>query len=553
MFAVNSHRFFSPDGAKKIHLALGLLALLVLWWGWLQFWFLTDDAYITFRYISNRQLGFGYVWNAPPFRPVEGYSNFLWMVLLDAVWTWFRVDPPNSANVLSLVFSGLSTWRVWRWAGQLNSGNESPLERALRVLFTLVLLLSNRTFLAWSSSGLETALFGCLQLLWFETLWKKPTDGGGWLCLWASLSALTRPDGLLAWASSIFLFVLPGQGYRSWKSKAFSITALMLVPLHFVFRYATYREWLPNTYYAKHVGAWPEAGIRYLGSFVLEYGYWVLIVLALGWVVQQLRQRFSVSRELFGKALAVGTMVAHTGYYVVRVGGDHFEYRVLAQTVPLLALVWAWLVFASVRRPAARIGWVVLSLWASLPIPWVHYAMSQERTTRENSAPLKLAVAPALHGAMGPIAGWFDALQSELIDHSVGLRHQEHKIFGETQRRFFSVRRPVEPGTAGIPVMSWGTVGVPGWVLPNVAFIDLFGLNDYVIARNPVAPNAFRVMAHDRRAPPGYADCFRPNAGVVANSGLPYANARETPLTADEVRACERTWAEKIGLKPPPD
>ena len=54
--------------------------------GWQLFWFLTDDAFIAFRYVSNSQFGRGYVWNPPPFLPVEGYTSFLWVALLDGVW-----------------------------------------------------------------------------------------------------------------------------------------------------------------------------------------------------------------------------------------------------------------------------------------------------------------------------------------------------------------------------------------------------------------------------------------------------------------------------------
>ncbi len=47
----------------------------------LKFWWVTDDAYISFRYARNLALGEGLrfnVWEQPP---VEGYSNFLWFVL----------------------------------------------------------------------------------------------------------------------------------------------------------------------------------------------------------------------------------------------------------------------------------------------------------------------------------------------------------------------------------------------------------------------------------------------------------------------------------------
>ena len=61
---------------ERLGLALtGAAALVLLYLGWKLFWFLTDDAYIAFRYVSNAHLGHGYVWNPPPFRPVEGYTS----------------------------------------------------------------------------------------------------------------------------------------------------------------------------------------------------------------------------------------------------------------------------------------------------------------------------------------------------------------------------------------------------------------------------------------------------------------------------------------------
>src|ERR1700730_4808380 len=96
---------------RNRRIALILLTLVTLgsvYFGWRLFWFLTDDAFIAFRYVSNSRLGFGYVWNAPPFRPVEGYTSFLWVVLLDVVWRLTSVEPPDSANYLSLIFTCLT-------------------------------------------------------------------------------------------------------------------------------------------------------------------------------------------------------------------------------------------------------------------------------------------------------------------------------------------------------------------------------------------------------------------------------------------------------------
>src|SRR5262245_34549479 len=46
-----------------------------------RFWFVTDDAYISFRYARNLAHGFGLRYNVTENPPVEGYSNFLWTLL----------------------------------------------------------------------------------------------------------------------------------------------------------------------------------------------------------------------------------------------------------------------------------------------------------------------------------------------------------------------------------------------------------------------------------------------------------------------------------------
>jgi arabinofuranosyltransferase len=65
--------------ARSLLLASAAVGLVV---GRKTFYFLTDDAYIIFRYVSNSVEEYGLVWNPPPFRPVEGYTSFLWAVVL---------------------------------------------------------------------------------------------------------------------------------------------------------------------------------------------------------------------------------------------------------------------------------------------------------------------------------------------------------------------------------------------------------------------------------------------------------------------------------------
>jgi hypothetical protein len=101
-----------------------------------------------------------------------------------------------------------------------------------------------------------------------------------------------------------------------------------------------------------------------------------------------------------------------------------------------------------------------------------------------------------------------------------------------------------------LAVIALTTVGVPGWTMPNVAILDVFGLNDAVIARNPVAAERFRLMAHDRSAPPGYIECFRPNVEMQPN-GTPLIRARAVPLTSADVQACEGDFFALVTQRPP--
>ncbi len=102
--------------------------------------------------------------------------------------------------------------------------------------------------------------------------------------------------------------------------------------------------------------------------------------------------------------------------------------------------------------------------------------------------------------------------------------------------------------TAVRPVIVLRTVGVPGWLMPDVAILDLYGLNDYVVARNPVpASRKKRMMAHERISPPGYLMCYRPNLRLrgklpdlhMGGSSIQIA-VRRNPLTDDVIRACDR-------------
>jgi arabinofuranosyltransferase len=204
----------SRTGLNGINLESAVLALIVvvalcgLYLGWKLFWYLTDDAFIAFRYVSNSILGYGYVWNPPPFKPVEGYTSFLWVLVLDVVWRIFGVMPPDSANWISLGFSyltlALSMIMFYRF-------DWNPMLKKFRIWFLILFLgavLANRTFLAWTSSGLETAMFNFFLIYWVYSSYCLNPASRNWMwgvSVSTSLVYLTRPDGLLFSAATLLM------------------------------------------------------------------------------------------------------------------------------------------------------------------------------------------------------------------------------------------------------------------------------------------------------------------------------------------------------------
>ncbi len=529
--------------------AVGLVALAALVVGWWTFWFLCDDAFIAFRYVANRQAGFGYTWNPPPFLPVEGYTSWLWVVLLDAVWTLTEVEPPRSANALSLGLSVVSLALTALLALRLLP---DAFARYRLVFLALVLggTVSNRTFLAWTSSGLETALFTAAVLTWVAIgLLAQPSRAVATAWVAAAVAvALTRPDGLLFVALTALWVVGWAARRRSWAG----LTALAPVGLtlgHLLWRRLTYGAWLPNTYYAKAVAPWPEAGLRYLASFALEYALWVWAAVALAAAVAAVARR-QLRAEVGPAVVVVLTVAAHAGYYTLVIGGDHFEYRVYHHLVPLALVSMPWLLGRIAGWPRAGAGLMGAMLALGLVLPWTHWSLTHDRLTREETRTMRVKVAPHLPAALRPYAAEWDDLQRWLIGRWIGSRHQEHKVFLLDQLERYPTR------AAGLaldvrdrPTFTRGGVGVPGWTLPGVAILDIYGLNDFVVARTPKPPDKRRRMAHDRRPPEGYFECARWGAVSCASAR---ARARSPTRTSAPARRATAPSSGRTALRPDP-
>ncbi|MCB9886135.1 MAG: hypothetical protein H6838_11625 [Planctomycetes bacterium] len=460
-----------------------------------QTWFFCDDAFITFRYCGNAYDGRGFVWNPAPFAPVEGYTSFLWMWLLYAIWVVTGLAPPQTAIPITCACGVAVLWLVARALQRLSLPASMAPWRAWLQAAVLLGIAGNHNFATWLSSGLETMVFALWAVAWtLRATATGGTRGSGlmWLALWASLALLTRPDGGLMVLGTL---VIAGHaaitGQRSWRTAALSVWPLLLPVAHLLWRRAYYGEWLPNTYYAKVTAAWPESGLRYLACFALEQGLWLWLPLAAVWCVAGACRRGAL-RSLLGERwpalVAVGAWLGYTGYYTLVVGGDHFAYRIFTHFVPLLFLA-ALAMLAALRAPAWLAGAVLVTFGVVGDAPgwWL------ERQLQGHEAEGFVRVVGRAPSLLRPVSAIYDRNQAWLLLHSVGHRRALHAVSCARAREDLPDRAAGQivgstPGTR----LVWraDAVGVVGWALPDVAILDGHGLNDWVIARTRKPPAA---------------------------------------------------------------
>lgn len=348
-----------PSLLVAVAIAVALLVHLRQW----AFW--CDDAFISFRYARNLGQHGELVYNLAPYQRVEGYTNFLWVLVL-GLFDALGVSPERVAPILTALSSLAGLLLVALIGAQLRRrfGPTSKTKPAsafeLCDLLAPALLVTVPEFVVWASSGLETSFALALGLLavW---LWL---DGRIELAAVATAATgLTRPDGML-WIAGFGLGWLavvalerrgvggPGVKTIPWRRVAIA-SVLFVLPLAaaLVFRRSYYGEWLPNTWAVKHHGAALRDvyGVGYLEFWAVNLG---LVALA------------PLSLLLRPRHLPLLLPILVQIVWAWSIGGDFMAYgRFLLPATTLLALLLG-LALAEFRvaRPWTKHAWVVLAV-----------------------------------------------------------------------------------------------------------------------------------------------------------------------------------------------
>jgi hypothetical protein len=440
---------------------------------------LLDDAYITFRYVENFLDGHGLVWNIG--ERVEGYTNFLWAILVAAVaWVTGAFIPSVGFHLASLTYLAnlvviaLIGFRLaprgYGWLGAIAG---------------LGLSVGQMVFTNFGTTGLETAAASLLVDLGLLFLVKSDTRRDAGLAgLFLILGTLTRPDHALFYATGSFVLVvahgpaivaaLKGKanvleaGLDRWLAYA---APFLLYLAHLGWRLSYYGDKFPNTYYAKSADlTYWAAGSIYARTFYLSSHAWVLALALLGWALL-VKADCDGQRRL--KLFAV-VGVAIYNVYVMRVGGDFMFGRFYVTLIPLMALgAGALLVtlLARAERASQLVGAGALALVLGGTV--VNFNIVHETWNK-----------------------WYQADETWLYGltsvYPIEERHSAARA-GKAFRVLYD---------AGVrPTISSSGIGMVGFY-SKLELIDAYGLTDTWIARQKIKER--RRPGHEKRVPNDY-------------------------------------------------
>jgi arabinofuranosyltransferase len=299
---------------------------------------LVDDAFITFRYAEHFVAGQGAVYN--PGEWVQGYTNFLWMLLLAACHALTGRPTPEIALVLGpLVYVALVLATAAVGRAMQEQGSWAPIAAAwVAVQYSTT---------AFATTGMEGNFAALWVVLGAWAFVSRADPLGAWLAGMAwILATLTRPDHAI--------FYVVGAAVIGWRHRrdpellaylGAYVAPIVVWILWALWATVTYGSWVPNTFHTKVSGDWYwSQGAAYAWASLLGGQLLWPLLLSMGWVATGLR-----SRRDGWLAAWMFPCLALFQIYLLRIGGDFMLGRFYLSLTPLLAIGAERFVFTGPR------------------------------------------------------------------------------------------------------------------------------------------------------------------------------------------------------------
>jgi arabinofuranosyltransferase len=434
---------------------------------------LAEDAFIALRFARNLAHGDGLVWN-PGQPPVEGYTDFLWVVL-SAVAIKLGISGVAFAQVLSIA-CGLGTLLLTYAIGRRLAGWPPVV-----AMVPAGLLAVSGPMAMWSSSAMESTFFTmlvlaatyCLARFWRSGSVPAALATSGFL--W--MATLTRPEGLMFAGLLLGVSVIVAAAWDRralWQLGLAAATFAGLFVPYFIWRYQYFGFLLPNTFYAKTGGGLLQVlrggllAYLFLMQFALPLVPALLVTLWEGGPRKNARpegkrEKAQGSIERFRQhaffVFAALIVIAYTAYNVL-VGGDYMAmHRFFVPVLPFMYLLFG------------------------LPIAFLH-ARASERGNQTGLAVLVAFTALATFFPSTPLERWFFVSVPQQFGayRGVGISRWHVRRLAVIGQFFDRYRRNPSESLATTAI---GAIGY----YANMQVYDIHGLVDTHIAHLPPPPD----------------------------------------------------------------
>lgn len=495
--------------------------------------YVKDDSFIAYRYGRNLINGLGLVFN--PGERVEGYTDFLWVVLSSLVHPF---DPGDGSVVLLVcrivgVFSAIALAAAAVMIARHLGAKGTPVKEAA-ALVAGVVVATHPAVAIWSMSGLEPVAFAALAAWAVERALAGRAVPAMWIC---AVAVLLRPEGH---ALMLFcgLYLLAGSGAGRLSESLRRVALASIGPVAVVGAYHLWRFWwfgslVGNTYRIKSCqGLALYEGFEDTLAAVTQGAGPAIVFLALAALIL-LRRRDILAVVSFGLFFFA---------YLWWVGGDEMRYgRLVLSAWPLLA-----------GAAAAVIGMVA------------------EMTASTRSRRIAAFTAVCVLGGAGVAAGGVAQLKlvPELSVYMTRMKSSQ-KVLGQ----YLQQRLPSGSFVA------YQDMGMCPYFAPDINFLDIIGLvsnevgdlrdlhgvrmlctesndrqqaasdrerfrsglRDLVFSRNPRAIVLQATLPVERSG-----EMIRQASSLVASQVLPYCNGSYSSGLAGDPRLVEGYVLDKV-------
>lgn len=437
-----------------------------------------DDAFISFRYAENLLNGHGLVFNIG--ERVEGYTNFLWVIILALFKGLFGLDYLGVSRAIGVGAGAGLFVLIYLLLRRHFSEN-------LLILYAGIaaLMLLNLSIAYWAIASLETVAFSFMVLSAIVAEYYRPRLTPALLII----ASLLRPEGVI-----VFGVILLNRLIRD-RSVPWLYASLYVVPLipFAVFKITYYGSLFPNPYFAKSgVGIeYILSGLEYTWQFVRELGVYGILVIIPLIMIRYLWSRYSLL-YLF--------VLIYTAY-IIWVGGDVLKvYRFFVPVVSVLYFLFAVSVYELIRT------------------------IKLKAVTR-NAVALLIVVFTALP------AYWLSK------DHVNTFHFFEVNIVRKMHFLGTMLSRHMGKDFS----LAASTIGMISYRLMGHRVIDMLGLTDKYIARNPEKVEGIQSTWKERRFNNEYLLSQQPDFVMFSTGYKPSAPAEKALMLHSEFRDNYRT------------